>query len=282
MSSTPDPDFWGEGRPERANPSGRRGPSDRHLPARGSLDRGPRDHRPPFGDGLRDRVRDLWDSWRGDPRLGIAVLVAAAVVAGLVWYQIGAGGGSPARTSAAVPPTTSTADASDEPRSSGSGAPAPSRDDAGSTLIVHVAGAVEHPGVVELDAGARVIDALESAGGGVADADLDRLNLAAKLVDGQRVLVQRVGDPAVPDVTATGEQPGAGSDPSLGGETMLVNVNSATSVELEELPGIGPVLAEAIITERSRRGGFRSVNELRDVRGIGEKRFADLVDLVTV
>jgi len=232
---------------------------------------------------VRDRVRDLWDTWRGDPRLGIAVLVAAAVVAGLVWYRIGAGGAGPAETSAAPRSTAVTVvDGAGRPDGSDDAEPASPTQDAEATLVVHVAGAVEHPGVVELDAGARVIDALEAAGGGLADADLDRLNLAAKLVDGQRVLVQRIGDPVVPDATATGEQPGSGADPGAGGATTLVNLNSATSVELEELPGIGPALAEAIITERSRRGGFRNVNELRDVRGIGEKRFADLVDLVTV
>jgi competence protein ComEA len=153
-------------------------------------------------------------------------------------------------------------------------------DDAG--VVVHVAGAVTQPGVVELKAGARVIDAVEAAGGALATADLDRMNLAAELTDGQRVLVQNVGDPPAP-----GPAPGDPSGSSTGaapGETPggLLDLNTATSEQLEELPGIGPVLAEAILSERERRGGFRNVLELRDVRGIGEKRFADLVDLVTV
>ncbi len=143
--------------------------------------------------------------------------------------------------------------------------------------MVHVAGAVTTPGVVELAKGARVIDALEAAGGGVAGADLDRLNLAAKLVDGQRVLVQKVGDPPAP------------ADPSAAGSTALgatpagpIDLNAATQEQLEALPGIGPTLARAILAERDRRGGFRSVNELREVRGIGERRFADLKSLVVV
>jgi competence protein ComEA len=74
-------------------------------------------------------------------------------------------------------------------------------------------------------------------------------------------------------------EPGSGASADT---TALINLNSATLVELEALPGIGPTLAEAIIAERERRGGFRSVNELRDVRGIGEKRFADLKDKVTI
>jgi competence protein ComEA len=101
------------------------------------------------------------------------------------------------------------------------------------------------------------------------------LNLAAKLVDGQRILVTRVGQAA-----PVGDPAGAGAaDPGSGA---LIDLNNATSAQLETLPGIGPSLAGAIIAERDRRGGFRSVNELREVRGIGEKRFADLRDLVMV
>jgi competence protein ComEA len=124
-----------------------------------------------------------------------------------------------------------------------------------------------------------VIDAIEAAGGGVPDADLNRLNLAAKVADGQRILVQRVSEaaPAGPSAGGSSGAGGGAADPSG-----LVNLNSATQPELEALPGIGPTLAEAIIAERERRGGFRSVNELRDVRGIGEKRFADLKDKVTI
>lgn len=244
--------------------------------------RDPADRRPVLGDGLADRARDLWDTWRHDPRFGLAVLVAVAVVAGVLWYRIGTGDDAVARPSAGNTTPSTAATPSDMPTRA-SGEPVSPVANEGSTtgLIVHVAGAVLHPGVVELDSGARVIDAVEAAGGGLTDADLDRLNLAAKVVDGQRVLVQRVGDPPVPDAAVADPGGGAGG-PDGAATTTLVDLNSATSVQLEELPGIGPALAEAIITERTRRGGFRSVNELRDVRGIGEKRFADLADLVTV
>jgi competence protein ComEA len=218
------------------------------------------------------------------------VLAVVAVVAGVLWYRIGvAGGDAPRRsTRASAAPTTA--------RPSGAGSTAGAADDAtggspttttagrgGPQVLVHVAGAVTHPGVVELAGGSRVIDAVEAAGGGLPDADLDRLNLAAKLVDGQRVLVQRVGDPAVA-TDGTGTAPDATGAPAADGTTVgaLVNLNTATQAQLEELPGIGPALAGAILDERTRRGSFRSVNELRDVRGIGEKRFADLRDKVTV
>jgi competence protein ComEA len=209
-----------------------------------------------------DRLRQL----RGDPRVGIAGLLVLALVAGLVWYRLGAGDSDPSSTTRAPASNAATSDS------------APGGAKKSGRVTVHVAGAVATPGVYDLDANARVIDAVEAAGGGTPDADLNRLNLAAKVTDGQRVLVQRVGE-AVPAGPAT---PGGGGGAGSADPSALVNLNSATPAELETLPGIGPTLAEAIRAERERRGGFRSVNELRDVRGIGEKRFADLKDKVTV
>jgi competence protein ComEA len=226
-----------------------------------------------------DRVRDL----RGDPRVGIAALLVVALAAGFIWYRLGAGDSGEAPTTRRAPSTsapTSTAPAAD---STAAGSSTANGTTSGATkkgerVTVHVAGAVAKPGVYDLDAGARVIDAIEAAGGGAPDADLNRLNLAAKVADGQRVLVQRVGEATPAGSTSPGGSGGSGSVDLSG----LVSLNSATQAELEALPGIGPTLAEAIITERERRGGFRSVNELRDVRGIGEKRFADLKDKVTI
>ena len=241
---TPDPAFWGPPRPTRRE----RRDLVRPRPATGSFDR------------VLDRLRE----WRTDPRAGVAALVVLALVAGYAWYRIGlGGGGADASPDAPAPAAASTTSATGT--STGGG-----------DVTVHVAGAVVRPGVMDLPAGSRVIDAVEAAGGGVAEADLDRMNLAAKLVDGQRILVQRVGDPAAP--AEPGPAGGEGAAPT----SEPVNLNTATQEQLETLPGIGPVLAEAIITERDRKGGFRSVNELRDVRGIGDKRFADLEPLVTV
>jgi len=210
-----------------------------------------------------DRVREL----RGDPRVGVAALLVAALVVGFVWYRLGAGDSGASSTPSRPPAsaaTTATGSTGGDAKKDG-------------RVTVHVAGAVAKPGVYDLDANARVIDAVEAAGGGAADADLNRLNLAAKIADGQRVHVQRVGEAAAPAPATPGGAGDGSADPSA-----LVNINSATPAELETLPGIGPTLAEAIIAERERRGGFRSVNELRDVRGIGEKRFADLKDKVTI
>jgi competence protein ComEA len=136
---------------------------------------------------------------------------------------------------------------------------------------------VVQPGLVRIRAGARVNDAILAAGGGAPNADLDRLNLAAKVADGQRIAVAVIGAPAPAEVggtgsTALGEAVPAGP----------LNINTASSMELEELPGIGPSLAASIIAEREKRGGFKSVGELQDVRGIGELRYADIKDLVAV
>lgn len=138
-------------------------------------------------------------------------------------------------------------------------------------LYVHVGGAVRHPGLYHVAAGSRVFDAVRSAGGPLEDADLDGLNLAAKLKDGDKVLVPKQGSP--------GEEGGpAGSQ----GASSLVNLNTATVADLDTLPGIGPALAQRIIDYRSKVGGFRTVDELDNVSGIGPARLDELRSLVTV
>ncbi|MGH3343794.1 MAG: helix-hairpin-helix domain-containing protein [Carbonactinosporaceae bacterium] len=139
-------------------------------------------------------------------------------------------------------------------------------------LIVDVSGKVRNPGVVRLPPGARVIDALEAAGGAIPRADLTSLNLARPLVDGEQVLVDIPGA-----VAAAGPLSGVQVTP-----TQPVSLNTATPEQLDELPGIGPVLAQRIIEWRTANGGFTSIDELQAVNGIGEQRFADLEDRVTV
>ena len=263
-------EFWDE--QFRDDPRPRRSSRSRALPRRE-----PRLAPAPDGPLTRlvDRVRD----WRTDARFGVIVLVVIAVVAGVVWYRIGVGGasaGEPASTPRAVSTTAAVA-APGDPTTSTTGPGASTK------IAVHVAGAVTHPGVVELRAGARVIDAVEAVGGALTDGDLDRLNLAAKVVDGQRIYVAKVGqaDPGVAgDATDGGLDPGTGDAATIPGAK--VNLNTASQAQLEALPGIGPTYAQSIIAERQRRGGFKSVNDLRSVRGIGDKRFAELAPLVTV
>jgi len=230
-------------------------------------------------DGWRDRLLERGRDLSSDTRAGVVVLVVVAVVAGVVWYRLGAGGEAhgDAPAASAPPITVTTTESEPTATAASAGTPAATRAASG-RIMVHVAGAVTHPGVVELAAGARVIDAIEAVGGALPDGDLDRLNLAEKVADGERVYV---GKPGVAD-------PGAGSGAAgatAGGAVVpgaKINLNTATQAQLEELPGVGPAFAQAILTERQRRGGFTSVNDLRSVRGIGDKRFADLSPLVTV
>lgn len=178
--------------------------------------------------------------------------------------------------SAPSPGTTAAA----EPGPSSLPRPAPVASDtpAAPVVVVDVSGKVLRPGVLRLPAGSRVVDALRAAGGVRQDTDVTALNRARVLTDGEHVVV------GVPGVTAVG--PGAGSMPMGGGPvggpgaSGPISLNTATVEQLDTLPGVGPVLARQIVDYRTQHGGFRSVDELREVRGIGDRRLADLRPLV--
>ncbi|HEX5097513.1 MAG TPA: ComEA family DNA-binding protein [Acidimicrobiia bacterium] len=193
---------------------------------------------------------------RRNPRFALGAVAVVALSAGVALWRAGQDE-TPARPPAeanAAFVTTTTAVA----------APA----------VVHVVGAVRAPGVVELGAHARVVDAIGAAGGATDDADLQRLNLAALVTDGQRIAVPRVGEPD--PAPALGDTVAAD-----GGPTGPIDVNTATEAQLETLPGIGPSLAAAIVAEREK-GPFKSVDDLGRVRGIGDARLDQLRELVTV
>jgi len=149
----------------------------------------------------------------------------------------------------------------------------------GGRVTVHVAGAVQRPGVYRLPAGARVNDALHRAGGARGRADLAAVNLAAKLEDGRQVLVPERA-PAVAALAAGGGvgEAGAGSTAA----DAPVNLNTATLEQLDTLDGVGPGIAQRILDHRDEHGGFTRVEELGEVPGIGAKRLATLTPLVTV
>jgi len=153
---------------------------------------------------------------------------------------------------------------------------------AATAVVVHVAGAVVRPGLVRLAAGDRVADAVDAAGGLRPDADLDRLNLAALLVDGQRVWVPIIGQEPPPEVGGSGGGGGAGAGGAGTASVEIVDLNTASETELESLPGIGPATAQAILDQRRRVGRFRSVDDLLEVRGIGPSKLAALRDRVRV
>jgi competence protein ComEA len=137
------------------------------------------------------------------------------------------------------------------------------------TIVVDVGGRVRHPGLVTLPVGARVADAIAAAGGALRPADIATIDLAAHVTDGQLLLI------GVPGAAGTGSAaaPGVGGGP--------VDLNRATVEQLDALPGVGPVLAARIVAWREAHGGFRSVEDLQQVPGIGARKFADLKSLVS-
>lgn len=148
---------------------------------------------------------------------------------------------------------------------------APSFSGAAAEMQVHVDGAVKSPGVYALPAGSRVIDAVEAAGGLTEDARSSGVNLAQVLADGQQVVIPGAGD-EVPAVSASPVSPGADG---AGG---LVNVNTASAAELTTLDGIGEATAEKIVADREANGPFASIDDLKRVSGIGEKKLAAIRD----
>jgi competence protein ComEA len=225
---------------------------------------------------LGDRLRAL----RSDARVGAALLALVAIAAGVAWFRAGIAPSAPA--SGAVEHSQGS-----EPRSSASHSePTTTTTISAAPIVVDVVGAVRVPGVVTLGADARVVDAIRAAGGAAPGADLVRLNLAARVADGSRVAVPRVGEPppAIDPSAVTGGAEGVGAPTAgaSGAPTGPIDVNTASADELEALPGIGPTLAAAIVEDRDRNGPFRSVDDLTRVPGIGEGRLAQLHDLVTV
>lgn len=198
--------------------------------------------------------------------LALLVLAAGAVgLLGIVWWQQRPVTGSPAPLVVTPPSPTGR-----EPVAA-QATPTPA------SISVHVTGHVSRPGVYQLDSDARVVDAVSAAGGATSEADLEAVNMAAPLTDGAQVRVPAPGEPSTQPLTplaAHGSQ--SSTDPAP------VDLNTADSDTLQTLPGIGPVTARRIIDHRNQSQGFRSVEELLEVRGIGEATLADLAGKVIV
>lgn len=225
-----------------------------------------------------DRFRDRWRgvaAWLdASPAevAGLAVLLAGAVaVVGVLWWT-----GRPVPVGPTPPvvsdPTPQEPRHDDEPTGSLTGA---------ESLTVHVAGAVGRPGLVRVPVGARVADAIEAAGGVVLDAETSGLNLAREVVDGERLDVPRLGEVVADDpVDGITQESGEGGGAVRADGTL--DLNRADGDDLEQLPGVGPVLSQRILEWREANGPFTEVGQLRDVAGIGEKTFQSLAPLVGV
>lgn len=197
-------------------------------------------------------VRNVAES----PRSTVVIWIVAAALAVIAGVRL-LGGDS------AAPAVRIDDAATASPNRTGSSSPAAGE----SELYVHVAGAVRRPGLIRVPSGTRVATALERAGGPTPRADLTLVNLAARVQDGQQIVVPVVGAAGGGGAVASGAVavPGA-----------KIHLSTATAEQLDEVDGIGPTLAERIVEYRDAHGGFRSVEELAEVEGIGEKRLATL------
>lgn len=263
-----DSDAWESGEPDEALDQFDQGPeSASEAPSSEAAGR----HREATGSHSRLR----WDPGRpGAVAMCVVAVLAALLAAGLTWWSRpqAAGGDRTGMQSVVASTDTAAQGMAAPPDGSGSASSSPAEGGPGPVqdqLVVSVIGQVHQPGLVTVADGARVADAITAAGGALPEADLSTVNLARLLVDGEQIAV------GVPGSALPG-----GSDRSSAGD--LVDLNSADRAELEELPGIGPVLAERILDFREENAGFTNVEQLREVSGIGPTVYEDIVDLVTV
>lgn len=225
----------------------------------------------PFAERLSARLRhQLPSAQSSQPPAttgpAVALAVVAVVVLGFVGWRLAHDARPPIEDT--IPLAAPVAVASTES--------APPASSTGSTeAVVHVAGAVRRPGLVTGESGWRVADAISAAGGATGDADTDRINLARPITDGERIFVPVVGEP-IPAVD------GSAPDPDGLGPAPPIDLNTATAVELEQLPGVGPATASAIVEHRENSGLFGAVDALVAVRGIGPATLERLRPHVTV
>ncbi|GJF07313.1 DNA-binding protein [Pseudonocardia sp. D17] len=200
--------------------------------------------------------------------LALVTAVAALAAAIGVWGERPRAEALPAAPAAGLSPLVATTAPTEGP-------------DAG-PIVVSVVGKVARPGLVRVAAGARLADALEAAGGTLPGTDVAALNLARRLTDGEQLVVgapAATADALASGGAAAGSDGGAGGVPGAGAR---IDLNSATVAQLDELPGVGPVTAQHIVDWRTRNGRFSRVDQLREIDGIGERKFGRLRELVVV
>jgi competence protein ComEA len=235
--------------------------------------------RPPPPRTWRERVDALADATGVTPTRLVAGALAVAVAAAVGWWLLRP---PPAPSELSIPYASTTVAPGAGPQSTVEGAAGATSTTVPTEVVVHVAGAVVRPGVHTLPVGARVVDAVDAAGGLSAAADQTRVNLAALVSDGERVYVPTVGEQPPPPVASGAGEPRDNAGEAGGVEGAPIDINTATEADLEELPGVGPATAAAIIEHRQSIGGFTSIDQLLDVRGIGEAKLEQLRPLVRV
>jgi len=211
---------------------------------------------------------------RGAAVLAIVAVAAALIVGLFVW------GARPRAEPVAALPVVSVTEAQSARPAPPSGAVAPSATAPPAMVVVSVVGKVARPGLVSLAEGARVADVLTAAGGPHPGVDVSQLNLARKVGDGEQIAV---GIPAAPDaLPVAAAAPAGGSSGGGSAPAGPIDLNSAGPEQLDTLPGVGPVTAQRIVEWRTRNGRFARVEQLREIDGIGERRYEQLRTLVRV
>lgn len=223
-----------------------------------------------------------WLAWFGPARLIVSAVSVAVVAVGVVWLVR-----APAPTTeAGLPFSPTVADSAQQGSPAAATLPPPPTVVATTVptgpAFVHVAGAVAQPGVYEMGADARVHTAIAAAGGASPTADLDGLNLAASIADGQRIYVPQHGEVDPASVPSGPISSSSAGDDHTGDPDAAIDLNAATASQLEALPGIGPATAAAIVDDRDRHGPFAAVSDLERVPGIGPAKLAAIADRVTV
>lgn len=194
--------------------------------------------------------------WLERNRWLVFLTVVAVVLAFVVFLQVLQPKPEPIKLSTATPPPTPAATPTPRP------------------LRVYVSGAVHHPDVYALEPDSIVKDAVTAAGGPTDEADLDRINLAQPVADGQQIYVPRLGEEDPPVQPPSGQR----SQPII---AVKININTADLAALESLPGIGPALAQRIIDYRQANGPFSRIEKIMEVSGIGPATFEKIQDLIT-
>lgn len=151
-------------------------------------------------------------------------------------------------------------------------------------VIVHIIGSVKNPGIVKLKEGSRIEDAIEAAGGLTENADISNVNLAYVLDDGTKIKIPNLDDEDIGDEDVLSKDSGEGiiQEDEKTTNTNIVNINKATENELSTLPGIGNSLATRIVEYRKQNGNFKTIEDIKNVSGIGESKFANIKDFISI
>lgn len=253
-------------------PAGEPGAAD--VPATGAR----RTWRERIGPAVRERM-PLWLQARCglERRSVLALSVVLAIAAVFAVQHFWAGRTEPVSAPEVVRPASYDERDGQQDAAATGASPEASASAAGPVIVVDVSGKVRSPGIQRLPTGSRVVDALRAAGGVRPGTSTEGLNRARLLMDGEQVVV---GGPAPPPAGVVQGSGSAGGPAAGAAPGAPVSLNTATADQLDTLPGVGPVLAQHIIDYRTQHGSFRSVDELREVNGIGDRRFSDLRNLV--